>query len=138
MPPRAGYACELKSIPRNFGMSNSIIADNIGTLSGSDYDGWLFSDGYNLIRDNSGCAINGNTSTDIIGVDPLLQPLANNGGTTETMALGAGSPALRTGNPAKPNGKGNHCLATDQIGNPRAKGKCDLGALQSSGVAEFR
>jgi len=70
--------------PQNFRMSNSIIADNTATDSANDYDGWLYSDRYNLLLDNSGCAINGKASTDIIGADPLLQVLGNNGGTTET------------------------------------------------------
>jgi hypothetical protein len=62
--------------------------------------------------------------------------LANNGGTTETQALGPGSPALTKGNPAKPNKTGSKgkCLATDQIGDSRAKGLCDIGALQQSGL----
>jgi hypothetical protein len=63
-------------------------------------------------------------------------PLANNGGTTETQALGLGSPALAAGNPAKPNkkGSGGKCLATDQIGDTRTKGLCDIGARQQSGL----
>ncbi len=65
----------------------------------------------------------------------MLLPLALNlPGTTKTQSLGAGSPALMAGNPAKPNGKGNHCLAADQIGNPRSKGECDIGAVQVSGL----
>jgi hypothetical protein len=34
---------------------------------------------------------------DTIAADPLLAPLADNGGTTKTHALGAGSPALDRG-----------------------------------------
>jgi len=49
--------------------------------------------------------------------------------------LGAESPALMAGKQAASNGKGNQCLTTDQVGNLRPKGECDLGALQSSGVA---
>jgi hypothetical protein len=66
-------------------------------------------------------------------MDPLLQPLAlNPPGTTETQALVSGSPALTKGNPATPDGKGSHCLATGQNGLTRPKGACDIGAFQFS------
>ncbi len=52
--------------------------------------------------------------------DPLLGPLADNGGPTQTMALLAGSPAI---------GAGADCPATDQRGTPRTDG-CDIGAYQ--------
>jgi hypothetical protein len=52
--------------------------------------------------------------------DPLLGPLQDNGGTTMTMALMPGSPAI---------GAGAGCPATDQRGQPRT-GACDIGAYQ--------
>ena len=55
--------------------------------------------------------------------DPLLGPLADNGGPTETMALLPGSPAI---------GAGSNCPATDQRGEPRDSG-CDLGAVRFDG-----
>lgn len=39
-------------------------------------------------------------TTDIIGVNPMLAPLTNNDGTTETMALMEGSPAIDKGTSA--------------------------------------
>jgi hypothetical protein len=61
--------------------------------------------------------------TDLIG-DPLLRPLANNGGETDTMALRWGSPAINTGDPA-------NCPATDQRGVKRPQlGTCDIGAFE--------
>jgi len=57
-------------------------------------------------------------------VDPLLKPLANNGGFTETMSLGAGSPAIDTGNPST-------CTPIDQRGITRPQGiACDKGAFE--------
>ena len=53
--------------------------------------------------------------------DPLLGALANNGGPTDTQALGAGSPAL---------GGGANCPATDQRGVARPANGCDIGAFQ--------
>jgi hypothetical protein len=52
--------------------------------------------------------------------DPLLQPLADNGGPTPTMALGAGSPAIDVS---------DSCPETDQRGMPRS-GRCDAGAYE--------
>ncbi|MFO0547766.1 MAG: choice-of-anchor Q domain-containing protein [Polyangiaceae bacterium] len=52
--------------------------------------------------------------------DPLLGPLADNGGPTATMALMSGSPAI---------GAGVDCPPTDQRGVERTNG-CDLGAYQ--------
>jgi CSLREA domain-containing protein len=60
----------------------------------------------------------------ITQADPLLGPLASNGGNTQTMALGAGSPAIDAGN----NGT---CAATDQRGVARPVGPaCDIGAFE--------
>jgi len=70
-------------------------------------------------------AINNVSNTTQVGVDPLLQPLASNGGPTQTHALGIGSTAINRGfNPVG--------LATDQRGSgfPRNVGTAtDVGAL---------
>jgi predicted outer membrane repeat protein len=62
--------------------------------------------------------------------DPVLGPLADNGGFTQTMALLAGSPAIDAGN-------NSYCLETDQRGTFRTfdgnydgKGECDIGAYE--------
>ena len=60
--------------------------------------------------------------------DPVLGPLANNGGPTQTQALGAGSAAIDAGNDAT-------CLATDQRGTARPLGAhCDAGAFEAPAV----
>ena len=57
--------------------------------------------------------------------EPLLGPLADNGGPTQTMALLAGSPAIDAGSNA-------HCPETDQRGIIRPRGlRCDIGAFES-------
>jgi fibronectin-binding autotransporter adhesin len=81
-----------------------------------------------LIGSKSGASITGDTFTIFhIGVDPLLNPLANNGGTTLTRSLKAGSPAIDNGsNPAS--------LTTDQrgAGFPRVGGPApDIGAFET-------
>jgi hypothetical protein len=71
------------------------------------------------------CSIGG--SGNLVGVNPLLGPLADNGGPTRTHALLPGSPAINTG--SNPLG-----LATDQRGTgfPRVSGAAaDMGAYES-------
>jgi hypothetical protein len=70
-----------------------------------------------------GCP-SGTTCTYILTTDPLLGPLVNNGGFTQTMALSAGSSAIDTGNDAT-------CASTDQRGVARPQGAhCDMGAYE--------
>ena len=116
---------------------NTIIAGN-ADLGGQAPDcsgganGELTSQGYNLIQNTTGCGIIGDTTGNITGQDPLLGPLANNGGPTETHALTPGSPAIDTGNPAVPGSGGNACEATDQRGVARPLGAaCDIGAYEA-------
>lgn len=71
----------------------------------------------------SGCPA-GATCLGVITTDPMLGPLQDNGGPTQTMFLLAGSSALDAGyNPT--------CAATDQRGLPRPQGpNCDIGAVE--------
>ncbi len=59
-------------------------------------------------------------TTDVLVKDPLLGPLSDRGGETETMEPGASSPAL---------GHGSGCPAIDQRGSPR-KEPCTTGAVE--------
>ncbi len=75
-------------------LQNSIIANS---PSGGNCSGTIISNGYNLSSDNT-CAFN--HSGDFNNPDPMLGPLQNNGGPTQTMALATGSPAIDAGNPS--------------------------------------
>jgi hypothetical protein len=56
--------------------------------------------------------------------DPMMEPLANNGGNTLTHALLKGSPAID-------NGDNTACLPTDQRGVIRPQGNgCDIGSFE--------
>ncbi|MEU9899978.1 choice-of-anchor Q domain-containing protein [Streptomyces phaeochromogenes] len=84
--------------------------------------GALTSAGHNLDRGVT-CGLTG--PGDISGQDPLLGPLAANGGPTATHALLAGSPARDAGATAPA------CTGLDQRGTPRPQGPaCDIGAVE--------
>ena len=95
--------------------------------SGGDCRGRVDTNDHNLIEDTGGdaCDLTDSAGGSLIGVDPLLGPLADNGGETKTHALLPGSPAIDAGNDGT-------CLATDQRGIPRPQGAaCDIGAFES-------
>ena len=98
-------------------LSNSILANSVAggecTVTGN------FTNNTNLVED-------GTCSASLSG-DPLLGPLQDNGGPTQTMAIGGDSPAYNAGD----NGV---CPATDQRGMPRPFGAgCDIGAFENQG-----
>ena len=73
-------------------VSNSIIYGNV-TFGGdaNDCARGFTSDGGNLLGAPRDCLL---ADSDVSGVDPLLGDLRDNGGPTETQAIGAGSPAI--------------------------------------------
>lgn len=71
-----------------------------------------------------GCPNNA-VCNNVLSSNPKLLPLASNGGLTQTMALGAGSPAIDAG------AHFSSCAATDQRGVIRPQGpRCDIGAFE--------
>lgn len=111
-------------------LTNTIIANNTGGTAPDCYTNNITSNGYNLIENTTGFGGTLTTvASDITGVDPLLDALADNGGPTQTHALQAGSPA----SPAVD--AGGSCLAADQRGTTRPQGAtCDIGAYESINV----
>jgi hypothetical protein len=133
-------------------MRNTILAGNHADGSPDIYGYLWWGSGYNLIGDAGvddyylGFSASF-SETDLVGglwigtskndrklifaepIDPLLAPLADNGGPTWTHALKAGSPAIDTGDPAfapPPD--------TDQRGEgfPRVlNGRLDMGAFET-------
>jgi hypothetical protein len=102
---------------------NTIIAGNTSNAGGGDCnveDNIIQSEGHNLASDGS-CFLT--APGDLPGRDPLLGPLAYNGGPTETQALLRGSPAIGAG-------ATQGCPQTDQRGVARRQGACDIGAYQ--------
>ncbi len=101
---------------------NSVNA--LGPDDGFDCYGGPTSGGYNLIGDDSGCSFT-KKATDKVNKDPKLDPLASNGGPTETILLQPASPALN----AVPT---SVCpIKLDQRGVHRPQGpRCDIGAVE--------
>ncbi len=103
---------------------DTILADNSASTTGPDLDGGLTSLGFNLIGNSTGGS--GFAASDLLNVNPLLGPLQNNGGPTQTMALLPGSPAIDAGDNA-------NAPAYDQRGPGFARvvnGTIDIGAFE--------
>lgn len=116
-------------------VGSSIVAGNTATTAGNDCTGAPTSNGYNLIGDADGCSFVATTG-DQAGsgsgsgeIDPLIGPLANNGGPTQTMRLGLSSPAadaIPAGTALCPTSG-----TKDQRGTARPAGTtCDIGAYE--------
>ena len=99
-------------------LSNTIVANQTVGLDCASLG--VASTGHNL-ESGTACALTG--SGDKQKTNPLLGPLANNGGSTQTMSLQSGSPAIDAGS----------CVqATDQRGTARPQGAgCDIGAFEA-------
>src|SRR5262249_395171 len=66
-------------------LSNTILTDNTDASGESDCSGELVSKDYNVVLDTK-CTLSGQTAHDIVGRDPMLAPLADNGGTPAPLA----------------------------------------------------
>ena len=104
------------------GAANNCLAESGGSFT----DG-----GYNLDSNaSSSCGFSAGNH-DVIGQDPVLGALANNGGPTQTMAITSTSPAYNAGSPDCPP------PTTDQRGLPRSFAGdtiCDIGAFEAQVV----
>lgn len=108
-PPRLvaeGTGGGIRVGPASVTLENTIIAGNTAAnglgdttaapIAGPNVDGTVTSLGHNLL--GTATEANGFTgSGDQTGANPLLAPLANNGGPTQTMALTPTSPAIDAG-----------------------------------------
>jgi hypothetical protein len=125
--------------PGEAAVSSSIVAEQAkGVADCAVSIKFVVDDGYNLSSDSANsCGFSGD-SNDLVKTDPLLGPLADNGGPTWTHLLEKGSPAIDY----VPNGKVG-CVttgptATDQRYRPRVQpigGKCDIGAVELAATA---
>jgi CSLREA domain-containing protein len=125
-PNQGGGIFNDTSVGGTVALTGTILSSNDpgGNCSGPMTEG----QGYNL---DSGTSCNLSRTTDLTATDPLLGPLADNGGPTPTLALLPGSPAIDHGGTST-----NGCPPTDQRGVTRPQGPaCDIGAYEAQAVA---
>jgi Ca2+-binding RTX toxin-like protein len=114
-------------------IGNSVVAGNTASTSAEAY-GSLISQGYNLVGQNGDAGGFATVSTDVVlagAIATAIQPLANNGGTTQTHALTIGSAAINAGN--------NALIPVDTTTDQRGTGfdrilggQVDIGAVESA------
>lgn len=125
------YATDSNGVASLVTLNNTIAGDNAATTAGPDLfdvaaSGGAFVDGgFNLIEDGSGQAIFvDGVNNNVVGSDPDLAALADNGGVVETHALNSTSPARSVGDTG--NGVSEDARAFS--------GNIDIGAYEFSGV----
>lgn len=103
-------------------LKNTIVSGNTSTTGNqnctAEGSSTITDAGYN-IENGTSCGFTAPNHG--LNADPLLKPLANNGGPTDTMALQSTSPARDSAGPG--------CPTLDQRGQPR-EGTCDRGAYE--------
>lgn len=116
--------------PDGVSLKNSLVARNTAP-AGPDVLGIAVQASFSLIGDGTGSGLTntngnqvGNVSPNSSPIDPLLGPLADNGGPTRTHALLLGSPAIDAASTPD-------CPTTDQRGVLRPQGAaCDIGSYE--------
>ena len=102
-------------------INSTIVANNFSHAGTQDLEG-TFNENYSLVRNVGTASVIGSGNKN--GQNPLLGPLAVNGGPTLTMLPDANSPVLDSGDPLFTSG-------TDQRGLPRfVHGRVDMGAVE--------
>jgi hypothetical protein len=124
--PAGGGANIVIAVRTPVSIVNSIVSGSPANNCHIQSGGVLTDSGHNL--DDGTPSTCGFTAAagDVIGADPKLGPIGDNGGPTRTEALLTGSPALDAASNAS-------CPATDQRGLPRTSTTdpvCDIGAFE--------
>lgn len=115
-------------------IATSVVANNQAenTSVGADCVGTLITEGHNVFGSDSGCtlkpsnALRGQEARDQTNLNPDLGALQDDGvaGNAHYPLL-AGSPLIDAGGRV-----GKYCTPRDQLGDPRAGGTCDVGAVE--------
>lgn len=127
-------------------MHHSILGNN-NAADGADCfsSAVITSLGYNLVEDASSCPLGNTTTGNILNQDPILGPLQDNGGPTNSYLPLNGSPAIDTGDPAGcnnndfvDNSKSEMVFVTDQRsytrifdGDSNDSKICDIGSVEA-------
>lgn len=132
----AGGSIYSQGVPTILNLNNTILANSTTDGSTATSDCFIdlatvnFSAGTSNLIEQDGPGLNacGTAGVDYINADPVLGALADNGGSVETMALGATSVAINAGNNSV-----TGLPATDATGATRIQDvNVDLGALETA------
>lgn len=136
----ASYGGGIFQTANTLSLANTIVAENTADASFPEIflqSGVLESNGFNLIGDSPGDAVDTGTpitylSTDILDTLPLLFPLGDYGGPTLTHAILLGSPLIDAGSQTFALDLNGWPLQTDQrgLGFDRVVGNVDIGAFE--------
>ena len=110
----------LLSQSESFSFSNTVLASNMADGSGADCSG-SFATSFGFVQNADGCDLSGDP---IAGSDPMLGPLADNGGPTLTHRPMQGSPLIDMG---------SSDFDVDQRGMPRVIEQADIGSVEAGG-----
>lgn len=122
----------------NFWIRNSIVSGNSGTAASPDVTnstGGLVSEGTNIV--GVAGTSSGWIGSDLLDTDPLLLPLADNGGFSQTFLPVSGSPAINAGQNCVTDlscasNNPPFALTEDQRGLARlSEGTVDIGAVET-------
>lgn len=119
-------------------LENTIVANNTAG-TGPDVLGTIFSAGFNLFSNSSGLVVNGPATADQYDVDPLLDPTgpADHGGSSFTVALLKGSPAIDTGNSSSLEDQRNETRPVDDPDSVDGAGNlADVGSFEFQPVVD--
>jgi CSLREA domain-containing protein len=108
-------------------IKGTILSDN---SPGNNCEGLPVSLGHNLSSDHT-CAFD--NSGDLNSTNPMLGPLANNGGPTQTHALLAGSPGIDAGGACPPPSEDQRGVERPRDGDSNGSFICDIGAFEAAG-----
>ena len=123
---------------------NSIVSGNAAPYGASDL--YIFGDvmpddvivEYSLIGSTFRSVFDVSTGNgNVRSQSPMLSPLADYGGTTQTHSLLRGSPAIDAGSNALAVDSNGNPLTTDQRGGSRVLGTVEIGALEVGSAADF-
>ncbi len=113
--------------PADVRLKNTIAANDTPDDGGGGRD--LVSLGFNLIE-ATGVFLG--LPSDVLGIDPQLGALAQNGGATQTLRLPGASPAVDAGSC---NDIAGVAFDLDQRGRFRADERCDIGSFELGGIS---
>jgi len=106
-------------------VGNTVFSRGLSGQNISMDGGTVTSDGYNVCDD--ACGLSG--TGDLVSTEPLLGPLADNGGPTLPHALMGGSPAIDLGGTCGPTDQRGFDAPTDGDGDSSAD--CDAGSVEA-------